>query len=364
MNTPFLHLRLFLVAALSLLSSACATLEGPPNPDDPYEGFNRTVFEFNDTVDEYAFKPLARGYNFVMPDFASKGVTNFFNNLDDIVVFFNQIFQFKLRDAAATSARLVFNTTFGLLGLIDVATDMGLEKKNEDFGQTLAVWGVGSGNYVVLPFIGPSTIRDTAGLAVDWTYFDPVLNNQSDVGALMGLTIKYIDVRAGLLKASNILEDTVPDRYAFVRDAWLSQREFLIYDGNPPLPEDSFSEDELFKDENLFEDENLFRDEGLDGESPLPDELSAPTTDTQPDPKQVKPTVLNEPRMKSNMEIILEGGRTRAPEPADELPADELPADELQGDDLPVDDIPSGGAANDQIPVEDDQPAVNEPVNE
>jgi len=350
------------MTALTMLSSACATLDGPPNPDDPYESYNRAMFEFNDTVDEYAFKPLARGYNFVMPDFASKGVTNFFNNLDDIVVFFNQIFQFKLADAAATSARLVFNSTFGLFGLIDVASDMGLAKQNEDFGQTLAVWGVGSGNYVVLPFIGPSTIRDTAGLAVDWTYFDPVLNNQSDVGALMGLTIKYIDVRAGLLKASNILEDTVPDRYAFVRDGWLSQREFLIYDGNPPLAEDSFSEDELFKDENLFEDENLFNDEGLDGESQIPVEQTAPGTDMQPDmqpgsqsdPKQVNPKILNEPRMKSNMEMILEGGRTRAPEAADEQQGDDLPADDLPPDELPAD----------QMPVEDDTPAVDQPVTE
>lgn len=252
-------LKYFLLILSFLLSSSCTTLDGPANPDDPYESFNRSMFAFNDTVDKYAFKPAAKGYDFVMPDMASKGVSNFFNNVDDIVVFFNQILQFKLTDALATSARFVFNTTFGLLGLIDVATDMDLPKKNEDFGQTLAVWGVGSGPYIVLPFIGPRTIRDTAGLGVDWTYFDPVFNRQTLNQSLVTLTIKFIDVRAGLLKATNILEDTVPDRYAFVRDAWLLRREFLIYDGNPP---EEFSDEDLFGEDDLFSDDALL-DEGI-----------------------------------------------------------------------------------------------------
>ena len=251
--------RYFLLILSFLLSSSCTTLDGPANPDDPLESFNRSMFEFNDTVDKYAFKPAAEGYNFIMPNIASKGVSNFFNNLDDIVVFLNQILQFKLADAAATSARFVFNTTFGLLGLIDVATDMDLPKQNEDFGQTLAVWGVDSGPYIVLPLIGPRTIRDTAGLAVDWTYFDPVLNRQTAKQSLITLAVKYIDVRAGLLKASNILEDTVPDRYAFVRDAWLLRREFLIYDGNPP---EEFSDEDLFEDDDLFKDDTIL-DEGI-----------------------------------------------------------------------------------------------------
>jgi len=256
----------FILTLSVLFSSGCATLDGPPNPDDPYESFNRSMFEFNDNVDKYAFKPVAKGYNFIMPNVASKGVSNFFNNIDDIVVFFNQLLQFKLADAAATSARFVFNSTFGLFGLIDVATDMDLPKKNEDFGQTLAVWGVPSGAYVVLPFIGPRTIRDTAGLYVDWTYFDPVLNRQTAKASLLTLTVKYIDVRAGLLKASNILEDTVPDRYAFVRDAWLLRREFLIYDGNPP---EEFSDEELFGDDDLFKDEDLFKDNSVIDEGML-----------------------------------------------------------------------------------------------
>ncbi len=243
-----------------LLSSGCATIEGPPNPDDPLERFNRSMFEFNDTVDKYAMKPAAQAYEFVMPSFASKGVSNFFSNIDDIVVFFNELLQFKFADAAATSARFVFNTTFGLLGLIDVATDMDLPKHNEDFGQTLAVWGVDSGPYLVLPFIGPRTIRDTAGLAVDWIYFDPVFKRQTIEQSLATLTIKYIDIRASLLKATNILDETAPDRYAFVRDAWLLRREFLIYDGNPP---EEYSDDELFEDDDLFKDEDILNDDLL-----------------------------------------------------------------------------------------------------
>lgn len=248
-----------------LLSGGCATVEGPANPDDPFESFNRSMFAFNEDVDKYAFKPVAKGYNFIMPNFANKAVSNFFSNVDDIVVFFNEILQFKLADAAATSARFVFNSSFGVLGLIDVASDMDLPKHNEDFGQTLAVWGIDSGPYLVLPLLGPLTVRDTAGLAVDWSYFDPIFNRQTLTQSLITLTIKYIDIRAGLIKASNVLDDTVPDKYAFIRDAWMLRREYLIYDGNPP---EEFTEDELFDDEGLFNDDDLEEDNLLKNDSP------------------------------------------------------------------------------------------------
>ena len=249
-NNKFLRYCILLITVL--FNSGCATVEGPANPDDPFESFNRSMFEFNEGVDKYAFKPAAKGYDFIMPSIASKGVSNFFSNIDDIVVFFNELLQFKIAAAVATSARFVFNTTFGLFGLIDVASHMDLPKHNEDFGQTLAVWGVPSGPYLVLPILGPLTFRDTAGLAVDWTYFDPIFKRQTLEQSLVTLTIKYIDIRAGLLKASNILDDTVPDKYAFVRDAWMLRREFLIYDGNPPV---DFTDEELFEDEDLFGDE-------------------------------------------------------------------------------------------------------------
>ena len=268
-NNKIVKYCLLLVAIF--LSSGCTTLDGPPNPDDPYESYNRSMFAFNETVDKYALKPMAEGYNFIMPSFASKGVSNFFSNVDDIVVFFNQLLQFKLTEAAATSARFVFNTTFGLLGLIDVATHMDLPKNNEDFGQTLANWGLDRGPYIVLPFIGPSTIRDTAGLAVDWTYFDPIFKRQTLNQSLVTLTIKYVDIRAGLLKATNILDDTVDDKYSYIRDAWLQRRQFLIYDGNPPeefTDEQLFGDDDLFKEDDLFKDENLSDDE--DKTNPFP----------------------------------------------------------------------------------------------
>lgn len=290
-----------------LLSSGCATIEGPANPDDPLESFNRSMFAFNDTVDEYGFKPVATGYNYVMPDFASKAVSNFFSNVDDIVVFFNQLLQFKIGDALTTSARLVFNSTFGLLGMIDVATHMNLPKQNEDFGQTLAVWGVPSGAYLVLPFIGPRTIRDTAGLAVDWTYFDPIFKRQTLSQSLGTLAIKYVDTRAGLLKASNILEDTVPDRYAFVRDAWLLRREFLIYDGNPPQ-DDAFSEDELFDDEDLFNDDELMDDKsGTSEQSNLPNKNEI-----------LNKKILQQPAMQNNMEITIKGNKAKNTKTTDE----------------------------------------------
>lgn len=231
-----------------ILSAGCTTLDGPANPDDPYESYNRSMHEFNETADQYVIRPIAEGYNYVMPDAASTGVTNFFSNIDDIVVFINEVLQFKFAAAIETSARFVFNSTFGLLGLIDVSTGFDLPKHNEDFGQTLAYWGVSSGNYIVLPLIGPSTIRDTAGLAVDWTLFDPIFNRQTLQQTLVTLSIKYIDKRAGLIAASNIIDETTPDKYSFIRDAWLQRREFLIYDGNPP-EDDAFSEDELFEDD-------------------------------------------------------------------------------------------------------------------
>lgn len=203
-----------------------------------------------------------------MPNMASKGVSNFFNNIDDITVFFNQILQFKIAAAVETSARFVFNTTIGLLGLIDMATDMDLPKHNEDFGQTLAVWGVPSGNYLVLPILGPSTIRDSGGLVVDWIYLTPVFEDESFETQLAITALKNIDIRAGLIKASNIIDETVPDKYAFIRDAWQQRREFLIYDGNPP---DSFEED-LFEDDDLFSDDDLMEEVSHD-EKTLNEEL-------------------------------------------------------------------------------------------
>ena len=232
----------------------CATLDGPPNPDDPFERYNRSMYAFNNTVDEYVMTPIAKGYNAVLPDVVNTGITNFFNNLEDVVVFFNDLLQLKFAQAVHDSARIVYNTTFGLLGFFDVATSFGLKKNNEDFGLTLAYWGVGSGPYLVLPFLGPSDVRDSLALPVDWFAFDPVFKDAETKATLSLLALRYIDKRADLLQATNIIDETAIDPYSFIRDAYMLHRENLVYDGNPP---DAINEDDLFKDEDLFRDEGL-----------------------------------------------------------------------------------------------------------
>lgn len=241
------------IAFTLLISSGCATLDGPPNPDDPLERYNRAMFSFNETMDRAIVKPVAKGYNWIMPDFLNTGVTNFFSNLDDIVVFGNSLLQLKIKQAVETSARIVWNTTIGLLGFIDVASHMELPKQNEDFGQTLAFWGVDSGPYFVLPFLGPSTVRDGLAVPVDWILFDPVFQDRELNVTLTLLAIRYTDKRADLITATDIIDETAPDKYAYIRDAYLQRREYLIHDGAPP--DDVFNEEELFKDENLFEDD-------------------------------------------------------------------------------------------------------------
>ncbi|MFC6668884.1 VacJ family lipoprotein [Marinobacterium aestuariivivens] len=193
----------------------------------PWEGFNRAVFQFNDTIDRYALKPAAQGYRFVMPDLAEQGVSNFFDNLGDLGVLANNLLQLKLHDAASDTARITMNTIFGLGGVFDLATPFGLEKHNEDFGQTLGYWGVASGNYLVLPLFGPSTVRDGIGLIPD-SYLDPVgeVDHIPTRNSLYGL--RLVDTRAGLLKAEEIISG---DRYLFIRDAYLQRREYLINDG-------------------------------------------------------------------------------------------------------------------------------------
>ena len=235
------------------LAIVCAKLDGPPNTDDPIESYNRAMFAFNETLDKAIVKPVAKGYNWIMPDFLNTGVTNFFSNVDDVVVFFNSLLQLKFQEAVSTSARIVWNTTIGLLGFIDVATHMDLPKYNEDFGQTLAFWGVDSGPYFVLPFLGPSTVRDGLSVPVDWFLFDPVFQDKELKVTLSLLVVRYTDKRADLITATDIIDDTAPDKYAYIRDAFLQRRNYLIYDGIPP--DTGMGEDELFKDEDLFEDD-------------------------------------------------------------------------------------------------------------
>jgi phospholipid-binding lipoprotein MlaA len=229
-----LSLGLALVASLSL--TGCAT--GPnANPKDPLEPMNRSISRFNDSLDENVLKPVATGYRDVTPDLVQKGVRNVFNNLSDIWSTVNSGLQLKGRDTAESFMRVVVNTVFGVYGIFDVATEIKLQRHTEDFGQTLGYWGVPSGPYLVLPVLGPSTLRDTAGLPVD-TSADVVrhLDHIPTRNSAMGLRI--VEKRADLLKATNMLEEAALDKYSFTRDSYLQYRRSQIYDGNPPEEDD------------------------------------------------------------------------------------------------------------------------------
>lgn len=223
-----------LLLSFSLLGG-CATIEGEADPDDPLESFNRAMYSFNDTLDRAILKPVAQGYNAVLPEPVNKGVSNFFSNIDDVVVLFNDILQLKFDQTLSDTARILFNTTIGLFGVFDVASGMDLPKHNEDFGQTLGYWGVETGTYIVWPFFGPSNVRDTVGLVAD-AYVNPLYDVEPDDDRLALVVVDLIDTRAGLLSASTILEEAALDPYLFVRDAYLQRRQNLVYDGNPPKP--------------------------------------------------------------------------------------------------------------------------------
>lgn len=203
---------------------------------DPLEEFNRDVMLFNDELDRLFLKPIAKGYQAVMPNSVDRGITNFFANLQDFVIALNNLLQFKPKQASSDFGRILLNSTVGLLGFFDVASSAGLEKHNEDFGQTLGAWGVGGGPYVVLPLLGPSTIRDGFGLAFD--FFIHPLELVENKGVRNSMWALYIvDLRADNLSTTRVLEQAALDRYIFIRDAYLQRRNFLIHDGNLPPSE-------------------------------------------------------------------------------------------------------------------------------
>jgi len=234
----FTH-RLRLAAACAILSlgvlGGCASTN---DPRDPLEPLNRGVYKFNEGLDTMLVRPVAEMYQGVVPPIARTGVSNVYSNLNDVVVALNNLLQGKITEAVSDVGRILINTTAGLLGLFDVATPAGLEKHDEDFGQTLGYWGVGDGPYLVLPFVGPRNLRDTAGLFVDWEtdpllHFDPV-RTRNQLWAL-----RLVSRRAELLGASNLLSVAALDEYEFVRDAYLQRRRNLVHDGNPPREKDA-----------------------------------------------------------------------------------------------------------------------------
>jgi len=233
-----------------LLLSACASLPNGPSENDPLESYNRAMFGFNEGLDKYLLKPVAEGYNTAVPHPIKAGVSNFFSNIADLFVIINDLLQFKFTQAFSDTGRFIFNTTLGLYGLVDVATPMGLPKHHEDFGQTLATWGVGSGPYIVLPFFGANTLRSSGGLIVESVY-DPVYNIKDTESLYTTVALSTIDIRYRLLKAGRIADQAALDKYTFIRDAYLQHRKNLIYDGNPPeekhipLPESTAEDLEL-----------------------------------------------------------------------------------------------------------------------
>ncbi|MDD5176326.1 MAG: VacJ family lipoprotein [Sterolibacterium sp.] len=224
--------RRFLVVTLAaaLLLSGCASTG---NPKDPLEGFNRAMFTLNDDLDKIVIKPAAQGYEAVLPTVMGHGVSNFFANIGDIFIAANDALQGKMPDAINDVGRVLVNTTLGVLGFRDVASELGVEKHDEDFGQTFGAWGVGEGAYIVLPFFGPRTVRDSFGLALDLSV-DPVSNMYpiSDRNTL--IVTRVLSDRAQMFPAEKILDEAALDRYTFVRSAYLQRRRNQIFDGNAP----------------------------------------------------------------------------------------------------------------------------------
>jgi phospholipid-binding lipoprotein MlaA len=219
-----------MLAIASITLTGCASTHAN-NPADPLESFNRGVYQFNDALDKAIAKPVAKGYSTVMPEPGKIMVTNFFSNLDDVIVTANDLLQLKFTQAASDGSRFLFNTTFGVFGLLDVTSR--LEKHNEDFGQTLGYWGIGSGPYIVLPILGPSSVRDGIGLYVDSR--PSKLRHVSHMRTRNQLYLtKAVNRRAQLLEQEKVLDEAVIDRYEFIRDAYLLHRQSLVYDGNPP----------------------------------------------------------------------------------------------------------------------------------
>jgi phospholipid-binding lipoprotein MlaA len=219
------------VAALCL--GGCASTSGPGDPRDPFEKVNRVTYSVNSNLDKYLLKPVAQGYNFILPQPVRTCVNNVFGNIGDLSTMANNFLEGNFSDAGSDACRIAINSTVGLLGCIDVASSHGFTKHRKDFGITLGVWGVSPGPYVVLPFFGPSDVRDSVGLVGD-LYSDPVGYVYPVWQRNTAEGIRIIDTRASLISAGNLLSGAALDEYVFVRDGYLTRRRYLIYNGNPP----------------------------------------------------------------------------------------------------------------------------------
>lgn len=261
-------LRLALACLALAAAGGCATVPGaaPPTPADPWEAFNRKVFVFNEAVDEAVLKPVATAYRDVVPELVRTGIGNVLGNIGDVWSAANLLLQGKVHSGLDMGMRVLTNTVFGLGGLLDPATEMGLTRRSEDFGQTLGRWGLGPGPYLVLPLLGPSNVRDGSALLVD-RQASPSTLGKTDAATYGIAALEVITLRAGLLGASKLLDDVALDKYSFLRQAYLSRRQDLVYDGAPPM--------------------EAFEDEPVDPAAPVPG--AAPTPAPKPAPPQPPP---------------------------------------------------------------------------
>jgi phospholipid-binding lipoprotein MlaA len=212
------------------------------NPRDPWEGWNRAIFAFNEGLDDLVLRPVATVYRDFVPQFMRTGVNNVFNNFADAWGAVNALLQGKPEAAVTDVMRFAVNSSFGILGLLDIASEAGMEPSREDFGQTLGRWGLGAGPYLVLPLLGPSSLRDTAALPAD-VYASPTAVVDGETAEWGLRTLNIVNRRANLLGATKVLDDIALDKYSFLRDAYLARRRSLVYDGDPPeLPEDDTGE--------------------------------------------------------------------------------------------------------------------------
>jgi phospholipid-binding lipoprotein MlaA len=231
MNNKFVStFKVSLVVSSMLFLSACATTSAL-DERDPWEGFNRGVFSFNETMDDFVFEPVGKVYDFITPDIIDDGVSNFFKNLGQLPVIANDLLQFEFNQAANDTVRLFLNSTIGLLGFFDVASEGNLYSSKEDFGQTLAHWGIGSGPYLVVPFFGPASVRDAVGFTVDRSVFSPIAYVDDDMSRAGLLTLEYVDIKSDVLSTTGLVKEAALDEYDFIKNAYFEKRASQINNG-------------------------------------------------------------------------------------------------------------------------------------
>lgn len=305
-NKFILNYRVLGNLALVGVLSGCASSPTHPQAQskDEWEGWNRSVHGFNDSLDKAVLKPIAKGYKEWVPEPVDKGVSNFFSNITDIGVTLNDLLQLKLQQGGMDFSRFLVNTTAGVGGFIDVATMIDLPKHNEDFGQTLGFWGVPSGNYLVLPLIGPSSPRDAVGLLGDalmnpLTYIS--FGSSAAVGAAISgaKVVEVTDTRADLLSSEKIVDEASVDRYDFIKNAYIQNREYQVYDGNPPdKAGDDLDVDELIGDSEGGQNSNGGQSTGVPTPTNNAPAYKAPTYTMRPytmQPAETPPNVTTTP---------------------------------------------------------------------